>query len=408
MNSSEDSHPFKAIKVSDHVYWVGAIDWAVRDFHGYATHRGTTYNAYLVMADKITLIDTVKKGFQREMLSRIASVVDPAKITYIVSNHAEMDHTGSLLETIDEVKPEKVFASRMGVKALAEHFHHNKEITALADGEALDLGNMTLVAVETRMVHWPDSMMTYLDADKLLFSQDGFGMHLASTERFADQIPQWLLEHEAAKYYANILLLYTQTIAQALDKVTGLGVEIDCVCPDHGPVWREPEQIQWIIGNYVKWAEQKPTDKVVIVYDTMWKTTQHMADAIADGVREAGCRAKVLPMSAAHRSDVATEILDAGAFLAGSPTINNQIFPSLADVLTYLRGLKPQNLIGGVFGSFGWSGEACKQLTGYLDQMGTEIVAEPLRFKYVADDAMLAQAHQWGAEIAGKLKEHCS
>jgi flavorubredoxin len=399
------SCPFKAVKISDHTWWVGAVDWGIRNFHGYATHRGTTYNAYLVMADKITLIDTVKAPFLNEMMSRIRSVIDPEKIEVMVSNHSEMDHSGAIIETIDAVKPEKVFASVIGVKTLAEHFHHSREITSVKDGETIDLGNMQLQSVETRMVHWPDSMMTYLDQDKLLFSQDGFGMHLASTERFADELPEWLLYHEAAKYYANILLLYTQTIAQALDKVQGLGIEIELICPDHGPVWRKPEQISWIIGNYLKWAEQKPTDKAVIVYDTMWHTDQHMADAIADGVREAGARAKVLPLSEAHRSDVATEILEAGALIVGSPTNNNQIFPTLADVLTYLKGLKPKNLIGAVFGSYGWSGEACNHLTAYLTDMGIEIVAEPLRFKYVADDAMLAQAHQWGVEIGKKLKE---
>lgn len=405
MNKPVTNLPFKAIEVSEHVYWVGAVDWEIRNFHGYATHRGTTYNAYLVMADKPTLIDTVKTPFFAEMMSRIRSVINPRGIDIIVSNHSEMDHSGSIIQTIDALKPDKMYASNMGVKALAEHFHHSKNIQAVKTGEKIDLGNMSLTAVETRMVHWPDSMTTYLDSDKLLYSQDGFGMHLASTERFADQLPDWLLYHEAAKYYANILLLYTQTIAQALDKVQGLGVPIEYVCPDHGPIWRKPEQIKWIIDNYVRWAEQKPTDKVVIIYDTMWHTDQHMADAIADGVREAGCRAKVLPLSSSHRSDVATELLDAGALLVGSPTINNQMFPSLADVLTYLRGLKPQNLIGAVFGSYGWSGEACKQLTGYLEEMGVQIVAEPVRSKYVADEEMLAKAHELGVLVGNKLFE---
>lgn len=398
-------NPFKAVKVSENVYWVGAVDWGIRNFHGYATHRGTTYNAYLVMAERITLIDTVKAPFFAEMMARIRSVIEPEKIQVLISNHSEMDHSGSILETIEAVRPYETCASSMGVKALAEHFHHDKEIKPVKTGDEIDLGNMNLTVVETRMVHWPDSMMTYLDADKLLFSQDGFGMHLASTERFADQLPKWLLYQEAAKYYANILLLYTKTIAQALEKVKGLGVPIEFVCPDHGPIWRKPDQIQWIMDNYVRWGEQKPTDKAVIVYDTMWYTTQHMADAVADGISQAGCRAKVLPLSAAHRSDVATEILEAGALLVGSPTINNQIFPSLADVLTYLKGLKPKNLLGAVFGSYGWSGEACKHLQTHLEDMETEIVAEPLRFKYVGSEQMLARAHEWGAGIGKKLKE---
>jgi flavorubredoxin len=399
------SQPFKAVKVSQNVYWVGAVDWGIRDFHGYATKRGSTYNAYLVMAERITLIDTVKAPFFEEMMSRIRSVTDPEKIDIIVSNHSEMDHSGSIIEAIDAIKPSNVYASVIGVKTLSEHFHHSKSIEALKTGDAIDLGNMKLSVVETRMVHWPDSMMTYLDADKLLFSQDGFGMHLASTERFADQIPEWLLYQEAAKYYANILLLYTQTIAQALESVKKLKVPIEFICPDHGPVWRKPEQISWIIENYVRWGKQKPTKKVVIVYDTMWKTDQHMADAIADGVREAGAIAKVLPLSASHRSDIATEILEAGAIVVGSPTLNNQIFPTLADSLTYLKGLKPKNLLGAVFGSYGWSGEACKILTGYLAEMGIQMVAEPLRSKYVADEEMLLKAHELGLEVGKKLTE---
>lgn len=406
MSDSAKTHPFKAVKVSKHTYWVGAVDWGIRDFHGYATKEGTTYNAYLVMADMPVLIDTVKAPFFAEMMSRIRSVIDPAGIEVIVSNHSEMDHSGSIIQAIDVLKPEQVYASAMGIKALAEHFHHHKEISILKNGGTLDLGNMSLAAVETRMVHWPDSMMTYLDADKLLFSQDGFGMHLASTERFADELPESLLYAEAAKYYANILLLYTKSIAQALDKVTGLGVEIDFICPDHGPIWRRPEQIKWITDNYVKWAEQKPTDKAVIVYDTMWKTTQHMADAIADGISQAGARAKVLPLSGAHRSDIATEILEAGALVVGSPTLNNQIFPSIADALTYLKGLKPKNLIGAVFGSFGWSGEACKHLTAYLNDMGVEIVSEPVRSKYVAEDKLLGKCHELGETIGKRLLEN--
>ncbi len=402
------SQPFKAIKVSEHVYWVGAIDWSIRDFHGYATSRGSTYNAFLILADKVTLIDTVKKGFKREMLSRIASVIEPSKISYIVSNHAEMDHTGTLLEVMDEVKPEKVFASKMGVKAIAAHFHHNKEITAVADGEVLDLGNMKLTAVETRMVHWPDSMMTYLDADKVLFSQDGFGMHLATTERFADELPQWLLDYEASKYYANILLLYSSTISAAVAKVQKLNIPIDFLCPDHGPIWRRPDQIQKIIGDFLRWGEQKPSDRAIIIYDTMWRGTEFMASAIADGVAAGGARAKVMPLSGSHRSNVATEMLDAGALIVGSPTLNNNIFPSLGDILTYLKGLKPRNLIGAAFGSYGWSGEAVKQINAILEDMGVELISPGQRFNYVPDEDTLAQSHEFGLLVAKKLKEHCA
>ena len=210
---------YSAVKVSDNVYWVGAIDWTIRDFHGYTTPHGSTYNAYLVMADDITLIDTVKAPFMDEMISRIKSVVDPSKIKYIISNHSEMDHSGCLSEVIDLIKPEKVFASAVGVKTLQELLHHQREIIPVKDGEALSLGNMGLTFMETRMIHWPDSMFTYLDRDELLFSQDAFGMHLATLERFDDEIPAATLEFEAETYYANIVLPYSPIVLKTLEKV---------------------------------------------------------------------------------------------------------------------------------------------------------------------------------------------
>ncbi len=392
---------FKAVKVTDNVWWVGAIDWAVRDFHGYSTGRGTTYNAYLVMADKITLIDTVKAPFKNELLARIASVVEPGKIDYIISNHAEMDHTGCLPGVIEAVKPEKVFASAMGAKALAEHFGVDLQITTVKDGEKLSLGNLNVSFVETRMCHWPDSMVTYLHEDELLFSQDAFGMHLASYERFADEIDETVLDVEAAKYYANILLPLSTFVAKTLDKAVGLGVPFSIIAPDHGPIWRaEPGRI---IESYARWAGQERTNKAIVVYDTMWGSTAMMARAIGEGLADGGASVKLMPMGSSHRSDVATEILDAGAMLVGSPTINNTLFPTLADVLTYLKGLKPKGLVGAAFGSFGWSGEAVKDITAYLNDMEVELVGEPVKVKYVPDAATLAECRQLGKMVAKRL-----
>ena len=397
---------FQAVKVSDHVHWVGAIDWAVRDFHGYLTSRGTTYNAYLITGDKAILVDTVRAPFMQEMLSRIASVIDPGKIDYIISNHSEMDHTGCLPEVIKTVKPEKVFASAMGVKTLGEHFHHlEQEITAVKDGERLSLGNTNLSFIETRMIHWPDSMFTYLAEDKLLFSQDGFGMHLASSVRFADEIDKDILEWEAAKYFANILLPFSALILKLLDRVKQLGLPINLIAPDHGPIWRREEDIDWIVEHYYNWALQKPARKGVVVYDTMWQSTAAMARAIAEGIAGCGVETKVLPLRANHRSDVATEILDAGALLVGSPTINNNMFPTVADAMTYIKGLKPQNLIGAAFGSYGWAGEAVGQLTDILKGMKVNLVSEGLKVKYVPDENALAQCYALGKLMGDKLRE---
>ncbi|MEA3471171.1 MAG: FprA family A-type flavoprotein, partial [Thermodesulfobacteriota bacterium] len=334
---------YKAIKISDNVYWVGAIDWGIRDFHGYTTKRGSTYNAYLILADKVTLIDTVRAPFKNEMLSRVSSVIDPGKIEYIVSNHSEMDHTGSLKAVISEIGPEKVFASTMGTKALKEHFGLDG-IIPLKSGEILSLGNMELSFLETRMLHWPDSMFSYLKEEKLLFSQDAFGMHLATDERFADEIKEDILDYEAATYFANILLPYSPLILKLLDDVEKSGLDIDIIAPDHGPVWRK--DLEWTLNRYKKWAEQKPTEEAVIIYDTMWHSTEMMARAIEEGLVAGGARVKIMSMGSSHRSDVAYEVFDAGALVAGSPTLNNNIFPTMADVLTYLKGLRPVNLIG--------------------------------------------------------------
>ncbi len=394
---------FKAVKVTDSVYWVGAVDWGVRDFHGYATQRGTTYNAYLVLADKIALVDTVKAPFTGELLSRVASVVDPQRIDYIVSNHAEMDHSGGLPEVAAAVKPEKILASTMGVKALSEHFRLEAEVAPVKDGEALGLGNATLAFVEARMLHWPDSMATYLTDQRLLLSNDAFGMHLASSQRFADEVHQSIVEYEAAKYYANILMPLSPLVTRLLDKVSGLGIEIDVIAPSHGPIWREdPGRV---VGWYARWAAQEPANKAVIAYDTMWQSTAMMAQAIGDGLAAAGADVKVMPLRASTRSDVITELLDAGALIVGSPTLNNGLFPTVADLLTYAKGLKPLNLIGAAFGSYGWSGEAVEQIERVLTEMGVELAADGLKVKYVPGDDALGQCSALGSQIGERLAE---
>ena len=392
---------YSAIKVTDNVYWVGAIDWTIRDFHGYTTPQGSTYNAYLVMADDITLIDTVKAPFMDEMLSRIKSVIDPSKIKYIISNHSEMDHSGCLPEMIDLIKPQTVFASPVGVKTLKELFHSEQEIIEVVDGETLNIGNMELTFMETRMIHWPDSMFTYLDKDELLFSQDAFGMHLATLERFADEIPAATLEYEGATYYANIVLPYSTIVLKALEKVAASGLKIKIIAPDHGPIWRK--DIGWIIELYKKWALQKPTAKAVVVYGTMWHSTEKMARAISEALAKAGVKVKLFSINETHRSEVVYEVLDAGALIVGSSTLNNNILPQMADVMTYLKGLRPANLIGAAFGSYGWSGESVKHLEAMLKEMKVGIAAEAVSVKNVPDIGVLERCHELGKTIAAEL-----
>ncbi|HLA85513.1 MAG TPA: FprA family A-type flavoprotein [Thermoguttaceae bacterium] len=395
------SQPFEAVPIADKVYWVGAIDWEIRNFHGYLTSRGTTYNAFLVLADKPVLIDTVKEPFCDEMLARIASVVEPAKIEYLVSNHSELDHTGCLPRTLEMIRPAKIFASRMGQKALAAHFHFDPAtVTVVGDGDRLDLGDMSLAFVETRMCHWPDSMVSYLAEREILFSQDAFGMHLAGYERFADQVDPGILAYESAKYYANILLNLSPFIDKALGKMAELNLPMKMLVPDHGPLWRTAEQIQEIVGNYARWSAQKPTRKAVVLYDSMWDSTAQMARAIGDGLSAGGLRVELLNMHICHRSDAMTQLLDAGALVVGSATLNNNLLPTMADVMTYVKGLKPRNLVAAAFGSYGWSGEAPKQLHAMLADLGANVIAEPLRVNYVPDAEALNKCRELGLKVA--------
>jgi len=397
--------PYQAIQVSDHVYWVGAIDWAVRDFHGYLTQRGTTYNAFLVMADRIALIDTVRSAFFDEMMARIASVVDPSRIDVIVSNHAELDHSGCLRQAIAALEPRSVYASDQGVKALTEHFGPIENLVAVAEAQPLDLGSMGLSFVETRMLHWPDSMFSYLAEDEVLFCQDAFGMHLASSERFDDELPLDLLTYEAARYYANILMPLSGLVTKLLERYAKLGLSVKQLATDHGPIWRS--RLSHIMGLYGQWAARPPARKAVVVYDTMWGSTSKMAHAVAEGLIAQGVSTKVMKLGACHRSDIATELLDAGALLLGTPTLNSTMLPQVADVLCYLRGLQPKNLVGGVFGSQGWNGKGVDHAQEALTAMGVELVGDAVRSKYVPDAAALYQCRALGERVAQRLGEIC-
>ena len=395
---------FKAVKVTGNVWWVGAIDWHLREFHGYRTSRGTTYNAFLVIDEKVTLIDTVKAPFFEEMRERIASVIDPEKIDYIVSNHAEMDHSGCLARAMQEFKAEKLFCSLQGEKALAAHFHDQlPAMEVVKTGDAIALGKNSLAFVETKMLHWPDSMVCYLTGEKVLFSQDAFGMHLAGSERFADEYSDSLLYEEAKKYFANILLLQSAKIIDLLNSLPGLNLDIDIVAPDHGPIWRNGDHGK-ILALYREFAEQKPEKRAVVLFDSMWHSTEAMANAIAEGLIQSGIPAEIISLHSCERSEAITRIMGAGVLAVGTPTINNNMYPSLGDILTYMRGLKPKIAVGGAFGSFGWSGEGAKQVAEALTNMNIEQPAAPLAVKYVPDAGALEKCVEFGKTLAGALK----
>lgn len=399
------SDHLKAIKITDKVYWVGAIDWAIRDFHGYATNRGTTYNAYIILDEKVTLIDTVKKDFKEEFLTRISSIIDPKGIDYIISNHSEPDHSGLLPDMINLCNPEKVFASTIGVKTLNSHFHNlNTDIIALKDGEKLNIGENDLTFIEARMLHWPDSMITYMEQDGILFTNDIFGMHLATLERFDDEVSQHILNYEAAKYYANIVLPYSPFVTKLMEKVESLNLNIKYLATDHGPVWRE--NIGTILNFYKEWAQQKPSNTAVIVYDTMWGSTDKMATAIAEGIRQEGVTARITSLKSSHRSDVMMKVFNSGALIVGSPVLNSNIFPTVVDVLTYIKGLKPTNLICSSFGSYGWNKGPLNELKDILtNDIKAEYIGELVVSNYVPDDEVLKQCVKQGQLIAKTLKE---
>ena len=391
----------KPIEICDGLFWVGGVDWNIRDFHGYSTKQGTTYNAYLIMDEKITLVDTVKKEFADEFIRSISDIVDPNKIDYVISNHTEMDHSGGLARVMHKVGEDKpLFCSKVGHKNLSLHFAQKWNYQPVENGGELSLGKRTLTFLETRMLHWPDSMFTYLKEDKILLSSDAFGQHYASLERFDDEIGDAIMPH-ARKYFANILLPYAPLILKLVDQVTEMGLEMDMICPDHGIIWREDPMK--IIHAYVEWSHQKPKRKALVVYDTMWHSTEAMANAIAEGLHEKGVKAAPMHLRSCHRSDVLTEVLDAGAIIIGSPTLNNGIFPTVSDFLTYMKGLKPKDKVGAAFGSYGWSGESTKLISKELEAMKFKVIDPEIKIQYVPDSAGLEACKEFGRKIAQDL-----
>ena len=391
------------LEIAPGVYDVGVIDWNIRDFHGYSTDVGTTYNSFLIVDDKIALLDTVRKEFADQLLANISAVVDPKRIDYVISNHTELDHSGGLARVMHRVGEDKaLYCSKMGHKNLPRHFARNWNYQPVETGQELSLGKKTLRFIETRMVHWPDSMFTYLNEDKILFSSDGFGQHFAGPERFDDQIGEAIMVH-AKKYFANILLLYVPLIKKYLADIIDSGMVFNMICPDHGVIWREnPAKI---VAAYARWCEQKPEKKAVVIYDTMWHSTEKMAEALAAGINKEKVPAKPLHLRKWHRSEIMTEVFDARAVVVGGPTLNNGLFPSLADFLCYMRGLKPLNKIGAAFGSYGWSGESTKIIAKELEAMKFDMIDPGLKIQYVPDKESLEQCYEYGRKIGKAVIE---
>jgi flavorubredoxin len=391
----------KPIEIVKDIYWLGVIDWNIVDMHGYSTPYGTTYNAFLIVDEKIALIDAVKKEFVDELIDAISQIVEPRKIDYVINNHTEMDHSGGLPRVMHKIGEDKpLYCSKMGLKNLPRHFRQKWNYQPVQSGGELSLGKRTLSFMETRMLHWPDSMFTYVKEDKILFSSDAFGQHYAGLERFDDQIGDAIMPH-AKKYFANILLLYSPLILKLVRKVKEMGLTLDMICPDHGIIWRQdPAKI---INAYVKWSTQTPKRKAVVVYDTMWHSTETMAKAIVEALGQESVDVRPMHLRQCDRSDIMTEVLDAGAVIVGSPTLNNGLFPTVSDFLTYIKGLRPKNKIGAAFGSYGWSGEAVKLINKQMEEMKFELIHPGVKIQYVPDKQGIEACCQLGKKIAGGL-----
>ena len=377
-----------AIEISPKVWWVGGIDWNERLFHGYTTEAGITYNAYLIMDEKITLIDTCKATFSNELVQRISQVVDPAKIDVVITNHVEMDHSGSL-PVIHKIAPNaQIYASAgAGVNEVKAHF--GIEATPVKSGDTLNIGERTLTFVTTPMVHWPDNMVTYSDVDQILFSNDAFGQHYATTKRFDDENDLCEIMKQAKKYYANIVWPYGMQAHKALEVVKGL--ELKMIAPSHGCIWRS--HIDKILEKYEAWTTYQTEEKAVVVFDSMWHSTEMMAREICDSFIAEGISAKLIDVKASHISDIMTDLCDARYVAVGSPTLNSNMLPTVASFLTYMRGLSPKNeqRIGLAFGSYGWAPLGPKQVYEELEKAKFNLPVPVITQQWIPSEENLAE-----------------
>jgi anaerobic nitric oxide reductase flavorubredoxin len=399
----------KAVEIKPDIFWVGAIDWAIRDFHGYVTPNGTSYNNYLIRDKHVTLVDTVKGDFAHYTIDNIRSLVDPAKIENVVINHIENDHATSI-DRIMELAPNAVIhITERGKKGLDRFFDTSRwKFRLVKSGDTLNTGTKTITFLETPMLHWPDSMVSYVKEDKLLISQDAFGQHLASSARFddeyCDQCSTVELEHAVRDYYANILMPFGALIKAKLAEIQKLGIEIDMIAPDHGIIWRrDPGKI---LKMYLDMANGKADLRVVIIYDTMWHSTEYMTTPIMEGIRAAGVDVEVIKLRATPMSIAIKRFWESRAMLVGTPTLNNIMFPSVAELLAHLRGLRPKDRIVGAFGSFGWGGGAVKEAYGEFKKMGLETVEPGVEVLYRPGLEDEKKCFEFGKQFAEKVKEY--
>jgi len=393
------------IEIKKNIYWVGVKDWELRNFHGeeYSTHRGSSYNSYLIKDEKTVLVDTAWKPFKEDFVANLEKAVDLKKIDYIICNHSEVDHSGALELLLEKIPGTPVYCTANGAKMLKKHYHQDWNFQVVKTGDTLKTGEYELLFIEASMLHWPDSMFTYVKNANLLLPNDAFGQHYAASTLFADEADQCELYQEALKYYANILTPFSKMVRQKIEQFKALNLPVDMIAPSHGLIWRkDPLQI---VDKYYEWANDYQEDFVAIVYDTMWDATKKMAHAIGQGLRQQGVPYKIIHAGKTDHTDLMAEVFKSKALVVGSSTINGGILSPMAAVLETVRGLKFKNKVGAAFGSYGWSGESVKILTKGLEDAGIKVVQEGIRFQYQPTEEELAQAVVFGESLAKQIKE---
>ncbi|WP_028842185.1 FprA family A-type flavoprotein [Thermodesulfovibrio yellowstonii] len=399
----------KPVELKNGIYWVGAVDWAIRDFHGYETPRGTSYNNYLIFDEEPTLLDAVHLDFVHISIENITRILEPQKIKNIIINHIENDHATGLEKILEYTPQANIYITEKGKKGLSKFIDLSKyKVNTVKTGDSIKIGKRTLHFIETPMMHWPDSMFTYIKEEKILISQDAFGQHIASVERFDDEFinnrSMDELEDSVIDYYANILMLYGNVIKAKIEEIKKSGVEIEMIAPDHGVIWRS--HIDKVISLYSDMVEAKAKLGAVIVYDTMWHSTEQMVFPIAKGLEAEGIPVKIIKLRSTPKSVAIKEIWKYRGVIVGSPTLNNNIFPSVADFLTYLKGLRPKNRLFSAFGSYGWSGEAVKDIFEYAKAMKLELFEPGIRVLYKPSEEELNKCYEFGIAFGKALKEY--
>ena len=399
-----------AIKISDHAQWVGKTDWQLTSFHGdeLSTHHGSSYNSYLIRDKKTVLIDTVWLPFDKEFVSRLREQIDLKEIDYIVMNHNEVDHSGALPELIREIPDVPIYCTKRGEAIIRGHYHQDWNFVNVKTGDTLPLGDTTLTFIEAPMLHWPDTMMSYLSGDKVLFSNDCFGQHYASSSLFDDSADLNEVFAEAEKYYANILQPFSPLVARKLKELDGLNLPIDVIAPSHGIIWRD--DVSSIVEHYRKWSAAYQENVVSILYDTMWNSTRIMAESIADGIRTADPSTEVRLFNVAHhdKKDIVTAVFRSKAVLIGCPTINQGYSFAMGGIIEMLKGMKFRGKYGATFGSYGWSGEAVERMGKDLAEAGFNVIGNGLRLLWVPDENAVAACRTFGEDFAYALQSDAS